>query len=288
MTMNTIAFLGLGAMGARMAAHLAGPEFKLTVWNRDSAKAEALVARGARVATSPREAATGADLVFAMVRDDEASRAIWLDPQAGAFAGMRRSAIAIESSTLSLAFTRTLSSEAEARGLDFLDAPVAGSRPQAEARQLIHLVGGDADVLARAEPALKAMGGAIHHAGPAGAGTALKLAVNALFGVQVAALAELFGALVRQGVNEGTAADILGATPVASPAAKAAMASMVAQAFAPMFPVELVAKDFDYALKGAQEAGCETPISAAARGVFAAALRQSLGALHLTSVRNLY
>ena len=86
--MANVAFLGLGAMGARMAANLIGAGHSLTVWNRDVAKAAPLARAGARVAATPREAAGGADFVIAMLRDDEASRVVWTDPQTGALAGM--------------------------------------------------------------------------------------------------------------------------------------------------------------------------------------------------------
>lgn len=286
--MNRIAFLGLGAMGSRMAANLVAAGFDVAVWNRDPAKVAPLTEKGARAAASPRAAAQGAGLVFSMVRDDDASRAVWLDVDAGALAGMGPDAVAIESSTLSLGWTRALASTVRAHGRRFLDAPVAGSRPQAEARQLIHFVGGDAATLADASPALGAMGGAVHHVGPAGAGMAMKLVVNAFFGVQIAALAELLGALEREGVDGTRAADILGATPVASPAAKAVMASMVARAFAPLFPVELLAKDFAYAVAGAREADATTPIAGAAEKVFGQAIAVGLGARHATAVRELY
>ena len=286
--MTSIAFLGLGAIGSRIADNLLDAGFGLTVWNRDTTKTAPLADKGANVASSPRAAATSADIVFAMVRDDVAPRAVWLDPHTGALAAMRTGAIAIESSTLTLDFTRTLAKSAQVAGIGFLDAPVAGSRPQAQAKQLIHLVGGDAVTLSRAEPALKAIGAAIHHLGPAGSGMAMKLAVNALFGIQVAAVAELLGALAKQGVDGAKAAEIIGATPVASPAAKAAMASMIDGTYAPLFPVDLVAKDSDCAATSATVVGSETPVSRAAGAVFMEAIAHGLGAEHLTAVRKLY
>lgn len=286
--MMAIAFLGLGAMGSRIAVKLLDAGFDLTVWNRDAAKTSALVGKGAKVAASPRAAVAAADIAFSMVRDDEASRSVWLDARGGALAAMKPGAIVLESSTLTLAFVHQLAAAAGAAGLNFLDAPVVGSRPQAEAKQLIHLVGGEAGTLARAEPVLRAVGGAIHHAGPVGSGMAMKLAVNALLGVQVAAVAELLGVLARQGIAGERAAEILGATPVASPAAKAAMASMVAAAYAPLFPVALVEKDLTYAAAGAQAACAETPVSRAAGAVFAAAIANGLGAEHMTAVRKVF
>jgi 3-hydroxyisobutyrate dehydrogenase len=282
--MTKVAVLGLGAMGSRMAMKLVEAGHEVTVWNRTPDRAAALVAAGAVAAATPRAAVAEADIAIAMVRDDAASRAVWLDPATGALDHMKAGAVAIESSTLSLDGVHMLARAAAAASVDFLDAPVAGSRPQAEAGQLIYFVGGEAEVLERVRPVLAPMGLAVHHAGGVGAGAALKLAVNALFGVQVAVLAELIGLLRRNGADLPRAVEILGLTPVASPAAKGAMAAMLAGRHAPMFPVELVEKDLGYAVAATSEA----PISAAARAVFAAAMGCHLGLENLTAAARLY
>lgn len=284
--MSRIAFLGLGAMGSRMAQNLIDAGHTVVVWNRDPAKARPLGDRGALVAGSPRAAAVGADAVIAMVHDDIASRSVWLDAEHGALGAMPKNAVALDCSTLTLDWVNELADAAAARGIAFLDAPVAGSRPQAEARQLIFMVGGAASTLAAVQPILQAMGGAVHHAGPSGAGAAVKLAVNAMFGVQVAALAELLGALRGAGVDVARAIEIFGQTPVASPAAKGAAASMLAGNFAPMFPVRLVEKDFGY-IEALGTAG-QLPIAQATRGVLRAAIAAGLGDLNLTGVAQLY
>jgi 3-hydroxyisobutyrate dehydrogenase len=275
-------------MGARMAARLLAADHEVTVWNRSLAKTELLGRAGAKIAGSPKAAAADAEMVIAMVRDDEASRAIWLDPRNGALAAMRRDTLAIESSTLSVSWVRELAQSAHSRGIGFLDAPVAGSRPQAEAGQLIYFVGGSAGHLERAEPILSVMGSSIHHAGPVGSGAAVKLAVNALFGIQVASVAELIGMARANGIDITRLTEIIGATPVCSPAAKAAIVSMLGGNFAPMFPVELVEKDLGYAKQAATSSGTTLPVSEAARSVMAAAIAQGYGNEHLTGVIRLY
>jgi 3-hydroxyisobutyrate dehydrogenase len=283
--MTTVAVLGLGAMGARMATRLLQAGHAVTVWNRPPGRAAALVEAGAKVAATPRAAAAQAQLVVSMVRDDEASRAVWLAEGSGALAGMAPDSLALESSTLSLPWVRALAQRAAQQRVGFLDAPVAGSRPQAEAGQLSYFVGGDPALLERARPVLLAMGAAVHHAGPTGAGAAVKLAVNALLAVQVTALAELLAMLRSCGLEPARAVELLAATPVCGPAAKVAAGSMVASAFAPAFPVELVEKDLGYLLEAAQ-AGA--PLAQAARAVFAAARAKGLGGQHLTVVSQLY
>lgn len=281
-----IAFLGLGAMGSRMVARLLAGGCEVRVWNRSPGAAAPLVAAGALAAASPREAVLGAGIAFAMLRDDVASRAVWTHPGDGALAGLTPGALAIECSTLTVGWVRDLAGHAAGRGVRFLDAPLAGSRPQAEAGALIFLAGGEAADVARAEPLLRMMGSAVHHAGAQGAGAAVKLAVNALLGVQVAAMAELLGLLRANGVNDAAALEIIAVTPVCSPAAKAAAGAMLAQNFAPLFPVALVEKDFGYLLAAA--GGCALPVASATRGVMAQAIAQGMGEDNITGIARLY
>jgi 3-hydroxyisobutyrate dehydrogenase len=283
-----IAFLGLGAMGSRMVVNLLKAGYAVSAWNRSADKARHLLALGASVAATPREAAMQADIVISMLRDDQASRYAWLDMYGGALAGMQAGSIAIESSTLTTAWIKELAQAALQQSVNFLDAPVAGSRPQAEAAQLIYLVGGDAQVLQRAETVLKSMGGAVHHAGEIGSGAAVKLIVNALFGIQVAAMAELLGFAARAGLDPAKALEILGNTPVASPAAKLAGQGMLAKNFSPMFPVELVEKDFGYALDALSDAHSLMPLTQSTHAVLRNALARGLGEQNLTAVAQLY
>lgn len=283
-----IAVLGMGAMGSRMALALLKAGHTVTVWNRTTGRLPGLTAAGAKAASTPRAAVADAELAIVMVRDDAASRQVWLDPETGALAGLADGAIGIDSSTLSVAGVRALGQAFEAAVRAFLDAPVSGSRPQADAGQLIYYVGGRPEVLARAEPVLRAMGVAVHHAGAVGDGAALKLAVNALFGIQVAALAETLGVLAQRGIDLTQAVAILGETPVLSPAAKGAAASMLSGAFAPQFPVDLVEKDFGYALATGGPAAPDAPLTQAARAVFARAIQQGFGDDNLTGVVRLY
>lgn len=285
--MARVSLLGVGAMGSRMGARLIDQGHPLTVWNRTPERATPLLAAGARMAGSPREAAVGAEFIVSMVRDDAASEAVWLDAQTGALSGMEPLAIAIEASTLSPRGVTQLGRAFAERSRAFLEAPVAGSRPQADAGQLIAFVGGDRAAFDRAEPVIRGWAATIHHAGPVGAGAAVKLAVNTLLGVQVATLAELLAALARSGVTAQAAVELLGSTPVCSPAARVAAASMAASAFDPMFPIELVEKDFGYALDWAATEG-SPPLMTAAHSVFAEALRRGLGDRHLTAVARLY
>lgn len=283
--MTRIAFLGLGAMGRRMAARLLAAGHPLTVWNRSPQAADALRALGAQVAASPRAAVAGAEVVISMVFDDAASRRVWLDPQDGALAGLAPAAIAIESSTVTPGWISELATAASARGVAFVDVPVAGSRPQAEAGQLIFMAGGETDTVERVTPLLRTMGSALHHVGPVGSGAWLKLAVNALFGTQVAAMAEVLAQLRAAGLDAPRALDALRAMPVTSPAAAGAAALMLAADYRPQAPVDLIAKDLGYALASSAQ---PLPLTQAVAERFAAARRAGYGGDNLVAVARLY
>jgi 3-hydroxyisobutyrate dehydrogenase len=285
--MTRIAFLGLGAMGSRMAANLLAAGHDLNVWNRTPDRAAALAALGARAAATPRQAAGDADIVIAMLRDDDASRMVWTAPETGALAAMPADAIGVECSTLSLAWTRQLAATASERGIAFVDAPLAGSRPQAEAKALIVFAGGTAAAVERIGPVLRATAAAIHHAGPAGTGMAVKLAVNTLFAAQVAALAELLETLRRSGVDPARAMEIIGTTPVCAPAAKAAGDMMLRDAFAPLFPIDLAEKDLGCAALAAGDAG-KAPLTGAVRALLQDAIAAGFGHEHITALAKLY
>jgi 3-hydroxyisobutyrate dehydrogenase len=285
--MTTITVLGLGAMGSRMAANLIKAGHTVTVWNRSPAAADTLVAAGARWAGTPKEASMGADFVMAMVRDDQASRQVWLDASTGALAGMSPGAIAIESSTLTPDWIRDLGRQAADRSIALLEAPVSGSTPQAEAGQLVYLVGGEAATLARAEPILKTMGSVIQHVGSLGAGALTKLTTNTLLGIQVSVLGELIGLLRHAGADVAKVLEAVAATPVWSPVAGRVAGSMLAGGFAPQFPVELIEKDFTYTVDTATSE-LMVPTIAAARGVFRAAMECGLGKENMTAVVKLF
>jgi 3-hydroxyisobutyrate dehydrogenase len=289
MNIQKVAILGAGAMGSRFAHNLLNAKYQVAIYNRTANKVKSLLNRGAIYAATPAEAAEDADIVISMVTDDEVSRKIWLDAESGALLGLGKGAIAVESSTLTLAWTQELATRIAQQNSTFLDAPVVGSRPQAEAGKLICLAGGDAEALAQAQPVLLAAGAAtVHHIGAVGQGMAMKLAVNALFGVQVAALAEIIGMLSKCGITAKKAMECLGELPVISPVAKGAGNLIVANNHAPMFPISLVEKDFRYVDQMAQAANASMPTSVAAHQVYEEAIAQGYSQENLTGIIQLF
>lgn len=242
-----IASLGLGIMGGGMARRLLGAGFPVTVYNRNPDKAAPLAAAGARVAESPRAAVAGAEIVFSMVADDVASRAMWLGAQ-GALAGVSRSAVLVECSTLTVAWVSELGAAAAAQGNEFVDAPVTGSKNASAAGELNFLVGGTVANLERIRPALTAMGRSVTHLGPAGSGALVKLVNNFVAGVHVAAFAEAFAWVERSGLDRAQALAVLSEGSVGSPVTKMIAARMGAGDFTPHFPLKLMAKDLGYAI----------------------------------------
>lgn len=281
--MANITVLGLGAMGSRMAANLLRAGHSVSVWNRTPGTAAALQQSGANFAMTIAQAVADADFVIAMVRDDEASRMVWQE----ALPAMRAGSIAIESSTLSPEWVRQLGALVSATGIELLEAPVSGSRPQAEAGQLVYLVGGAEDTLEKAQALLQSMGAAVHHVGPLGSGALAKLATNALLGIQVSALAEVIGLLERQGANVQKTLQAISGTSVWAPVAHYLSGSMLAGDFRPQFPVELIAKDFEYTLAVAGLAE-QAPTLAAALEVFNRGIQQGLGEENMTAVVQLF
>src|ERR1700743_313701 len=187
--MPRVAFIGLGRMGHGMAGRYLDAGFALTVWNRSKAKADDLIARGARWAGSPVDAAADADAVVTMVADDEASRQVWLGKD-GAAAAMKAGTLAIECSTVSYGHALELARELRSRGLIYIDSPVTGLPDAAASGKLTMLVGAEATDLERARPYLVPLSSTIRHFGPVGTGTVYKLINNLMGAIQIAGIAE--------------------------------------------------------------------------------------------------
>jgi 3-hydroxyisobutyrate dehydrogenase len=268
-----VAVLGLGIMGSGMAGQLIAKGFDVTVWNRDRTKAQPLGKAGASIAAAPEEAAEGADFVVAMLAHDDASKMVWLGDE-GALPGMRPGAIAIDCSTLSVGWVRILSAAAAERGVDFIDAPVTGTKPQAASGTLRFFAGGDPAVLAKAEGLFLAMGTELIRLGPVGTGAMLKLINNFLCGVQVASLAEAMVMTERSGLDVEQAIGALTAGAPGSPLVKMLAARMLARDYQPNFLPALMAKDLRYAASAFAEEGIALASADSARARFEAAAAQ--------------
>jgi 3-hydroxyisobutyrate dehydrogenase len=280
---KNVAILGLGTMGSGMAANLLKAGFSLSVYNRTASKAQTLVDQGARLASTPAEAALGASVVISMLADDVASRKVWLGEK-GALESVGEGVTLVESSTVSPAWIAEFAVLAEKRGANLLDAPVTGSRMQAEAGQLSFLVGGSNTALEGATPVLKAMSKEIVHLGSVGSGAKMKLINNFLCGVQVASLAEGLTWIERSGLDREKALAVLKSGAPGSPLLGAISARMVNQNYSVNFSLSLMTKDLLYAQNEAASLNVDLKTAEVARSLFEAAIAKGLGDEDMASV----
>ena len=269
--MPHVAFIGLGRMGHGMAGRYLDCGFTLAVWNRSRAKADDLIARGARWAATPADAARDADAVVTMVADDAASRAVWTGKD-GITETARKGALAIECSTVSHRHAIALAQQLAARGLHYIDCPVTGLPDAAAAGKLTLLVGAEANDLEAARPFLAPLGATIRHFGPVGAGTVFKLINNLMGAVQIASLAEGLRIAEQAGLDMTLVQQSLASGAVASPQVVRHSARMVARDFAgASFTAALRHKDASYALALAENLGLDLSIARAALDIYARA-----------------
>lgn len=264
-----VTMLGLGIMGGGAAMNLVTKGFDTTVWNRSKAKADAVVAAGAHWADTPREAVKDADVVISFVADDAASKAIWLGDSDGAsrdgadhgaLTHMKAGAVAVECGTMSVTWIKQLIDEAKSAGVAFVDAPVTGSKAAAAGGQLTLLMGGDADVIAKVMPALKAISGNQIHFGPAGSGAIYKLINNMLCAAHLVTLAEGFALAREAGLNMDVVAQAVPMGPYYSGIVKMKLPHVVSHDHSDVhFELRWMLKDVSYALELAQSLGVPMP-----------------------------
>lgn len=285
--MTTVAFVGLGAMGSRMARRLIHAGYEVVVWNRTHTKAQPLIELGARAAVSPAEAASRADVVITMVASPEALQAITEGPSgiaAGITAGVSGVAGAsavIEMSTVGPAAVSRLAS-ALPDGVGLLDAPVLGSIAEAESGSLTIFVGGPAPLVERWMPLLSTLGSPVH-VGALGAGAAAKLVANsALFGV-LGVLGEALALAQGLGLSRAETFEVLAATPLAAQAERRRPA-IEADVYPPRFRLSLAHKDADLILEAASTAGVDLRLALAARTWLADAERAGWGGSDYSAV----
>ncbi len=268
--MARMAFVGLGNMGRGMAGRLLDAGHLLNLYNRTASRAEALVRRGARSYESPREACQGVDAVIAMVADDAASRAVWLERDGILAADMAKDAFAIECSTLSHDWVTELAARCKSQGLRYIDAPVTGLPEAAAAGGLTLLVGADPDELNGARGMLDSLSRRIIRFGPVGTGTAYKLIVNMMGAVQIASAAEGMALAERAGLDLAVVAAAIAAGQAASPQVVRNTLRMVAGDHDDpiVFTAALRLKDVEYGVRFARAVGIGSPFGALAEGTY--------------------
>jgi len=288
--MTTVGFLGLGIMGSRMAANLQRKGFAVTAWTRTPGKAEAWVAEnpGSTAAATPREAAAQADIVISMVVDGAQVDAILLDPENGAAAGARPGTLFVDMSTIAPADARRIGEALTAGGYAFVDAPVTGSSPRAEDGTLTIMAGGAPDDVARARPALDAMGSTIIHVGELGHGQVIKLINNAVAAANAATLAQALVMGAGTGVDLEALIQVLSAGSGNSTMVGLKAEPMRQHDYATLFKTEHMLKDVRLCIEEAQRAGIPFPAANSARDALTAAVGRGFADQDFASIVEAY
>jgi 3-hydroxyisobutyrate dehydrogenase-like beta-hydroxyacid dehydrogenase len=271
--MSTVAVVGLGAMGARIARRFLDAGHDVIVWNRTAARAERLLESGAAEAGSPADAARNAEAVVTMVSDPEALAAVTEGPD-GIAAGVGGSTTVIEMSTVGPAAIERVASALPA-GVGLLDAPVLGSLSEAEAGSLLVFVGGPAELVRRWMPLLSTLGSPIH-AGPLGAGASAKLVANATIVGTLSLLGEILSLADGLGLPRDLAFDVLASTPLAAQAERR-RAALERGEFPLHFALALARKDAELITDTAAARGVDLRLLEAARSWFAEAEEAGFG-----------
>jgi 3-hydroxyisobutyrate dehydrogenase-like beta-hydroxyacid dehydrogenase len=272
---QTVAFIGLGTMGGRMARNVLKAGHALRAYNRTAAKADEVRRLGATVCASPREAATGADAVITIVSDPAALAAVLEGPD-GAFAGCGPGALIIDMSTVDPGTSQALAARAASLGLRYLEAPVTGGVGAAEQGTLTIMVGGTEEEFALAKPLLDTMGTKVLHVGPMGSGSVMKLATNLVASCIYTAMAEAFVFATKAGLDPTLIAEVLAER---SPLIAGAAPRVLAGQFEARFPLKLAHKDVHLALNTARSLGVPLFALGAVGQFYSAALGKGLGEL---------
>ncbi|SOJ53516.1 putative 3-hydroxyisobutyrate dehydrogenase [Mycobacterium simulans] len=287
--MSTIAFLGLGNMGAPMSANLLAAEHIVRGYDPVPAAASAAAAKGATMCDSAAEAVSEADVVITMLPSGDIVKRCYADVLPAARAG----SLFIDSSTISVDDAREVHALAESRGMLQLDAPVSGGVKGAAAGTLAFMVGGASESLRRAYPILEPMAGKIIHCGAAGAGQAAKLCNNMVLAVQQIAIGEAFVLAEKLGLSAQSLFDVItGATgncwavhtncPVPGPVPT----SPANNDFKPGFATALMSKDLGLAMDAVASTGAIAPLGSHAAEIYAEFIASdaSHGALDFSAV----
>jgi 3-hydroxyisobutyrate dehydrogenase len=288
--MATIGFIGLGNMGAPMAANLVRAGHQVTGFDIVPSPADALATKGGHAARSVADAAASGEIVLTMLPAGAQVHSVYLGER-GVLAHARSGALLIDCSTIDVETARAVAVAAKEARFDMLDAPVSGGVAGAEAGTLTFMVGGETEVFARAQPVLAAMGRTIVHAGPAGNGQAAKICNNMILGVSMIAVCEAFALAERLGLDAQTLFDISAKSsgqcwaltsycPVPGPVP----ASPANRDYAPGFTAAMMLKDLRLAQQAADATAAATPLGAAAAHLYQLFVDDGAGKLDFSGI----
>src|SRR5580692_11130363 len=258
-----LGFIGLGNMGSRIAKRLLQHAYRVSVYDVDRTKAEAVASYGGVVADNIIELARNADVILSCLTNDAAVRSVYAGPH-GVLAGAQPGTAVLEMSTISPETSREVNHLAAAGGIDVLDVAISGSTPAAEEGLLTLLVGGDQNLFLAAEPIFQAVAKRSFLLGGSGSGTAMKLVVNTLLGVGMQAIAEAVVLGEKAGIDRERLLTVLSKTAVIAPAHVGKLAKAAINDYAQQFPLRLMNKDFQLILEAAAQENVAMPATEAA------------------------
>jgi 3-hydroxyisobutyrate dehydrogenase-like beta-hydroxyacid dehydrogenase len=282
-----IGFLGLGTMGEPIANNLRKAGHDLTVWNRTRSKADHIVSKGGKLARTPRECASGKDLVFTCVTDEKALDAV-LDGPDGALAGLVRGDTLVDLSTAGTRSARSVGARAAERGAAYLASPILGSRPAVEQAQVVLLVGGPGPVREKARPALHAVSARMIELDEPVDAALMKLCVNAVGNAMIAGFAEALALGASGGLPVWKMVEVLQASSFHSPLFLMKGELIERKDWGPRFAISLAEKDQRLAQEAAAEQGAKVPVNEAVRRLLADAVESGRGQRDVAALADLF
>lgn len=287
MAFKRIGFLGLGIMGSPMAQNLKKKGFEVTVWNRSVARSQALEQHGISVAKTPAELAASVDAFCTCVADPQALEHLALGPQ-GLLGAAQAGQLFIDFSTVSVGLVQRLAQAFAAKGVDFADAPVTGSKTGATKGTLVIMTGCSPETLDRATPVFQAVGEKVVHCGPVGAGTQVKLAGNALIAAMLQSFSEGMLLTKKAGVDPRKFIEVVQASGFRSPYFDFKGEALLKRDFATHFSIDLMHKDLSLFLDNAALNKVPTPTAASLKETYNLARAAGKGDQDITAVITAY
>jgi 3-hydroxyisobutyrate dehydrogenase-like beta-hydroxyacid dehydrogenase len=274
--MAELGYVGLGVMGSSVTRRLLAAGHTVHVWNRTREKAEPLLEVGAQWADSPREVAERAEIVFTMVTNTAAVRAVF-EGDDGILAGLTPGKIYVDMSTASPANSRALAEQVEAAGAQMLDAPVSGTSITVDQGKASLMVGGDTDAFERAKPILEAIGPKVFHMGGNGTAVGLKIAINLSLAVQMLAFSEGVLLAEKSGIERERVVEAMLASVIASPMVAYRGPLVLGHPDEVWFDCHMMQKDMNLALEMGRELEVPLPTTAVTNEFLTAANGMGIG-----------
>ena len=274
--MAELGYVGLGVMGRAIVRRLLAGGHDVTVWNRTRSKAEPVLAEGARWADTPRAVAEGSEIVFTMLTNADAVRAV-NEGAEGILAGLDADRVYVEMSTASPAYTRALAEQVAATGAELLDSPVSGTSITVDQGKASLMVGGSDDAFARVKPVLEAIGPRVIHVGPCGAAVTMKIAINLSLAVQMLAFSEGLLLAEKSGISREKAVEVMLASVIASPMVTYRGPLVLGHPDDVWFDCRMMQKDMNLALELGRQLEVPLPTTAVTNQLLSAANGMGIG-----------